>query len=488
VGLLVTPDADARFELLQTRLVDLWPSIRTWSSSEQTVVVVPSYSIDREILEHVGAVLPAYEERFLYMLLVLRQRRCRVVFVTSAPVDESILNAYLELVPDVDVDDARSRLSLVSVDDMSARPLAEKVLDRPDVIDRIRTLSGPVGQSHLAMFNVAAAERDLALLLDIPIFGAAPHYATLGTKAGCRVIFAAERVPHPAGEPVATIDETIGALKRLRANGADAAVLKLNEGVSGYGNAVVPLDRPDAIEENVRRVPESLLSQLEEQGGIVEELISGDGLRSPSVQLRITPLGSVEILSTHDQVLGGPAGQTYIGCSFPADPGYGPQIAAEAAKVGRRLAAEGVQGRFAVDFVVRPRGGRWDVYAIEINLRKGGTTHPFLTMHFLVDGTYDVESATYIAPDGSRRCYAAADALGSPDLSGLAPDAVLGAARRDGLLFDLRTGTGVVFHMLTALPVVGRFGLTAIADSPERAQVLWQRAADVVAGLAVSTV
>ena len=52
----------------------------------------------------------------------------------------------------------------------------------------------------------------------------------------------------------------------------------------------------------------------------------------------------------------------------------------EARKVGQRLMREGVLGRFAIDFVaVRDDQNRWHVYAIEINLRKGGTTHPFLT-------------------------------------------------------------------------------------------------------------
>ena len=62
------------------------------------------------------------------------------------------------------------------------------------------------------------------------------------------------------------------------------------------------------------------LRALAYQGGIVEERIEGEDLRSPSAQLRISPSGQVEILSTHDQVLGGPHGQTYFGCRFPADP------------------------------------------------------------------------------------------------------------------------------------------------------------------------
>src|SRR6185436_5624961 len=103
-------------------------------------------------------------------------------------------------------------------------------------------------------------------------------------------------------------------------------------------------------------------------GGIVEELITGRDFRSPSAQLRVTPLGEVEALSTHDQMLGGPSGQAYLGCRFPADPEYAPAIMAEALKVGRRLAKEGVIGRFALDFVVvRNAKDEWEAYAIEIN-------------------------------------------------------------------------------------------------------------------------
>ena len=119
---------------------------------------------------------------------------------------------------------------------------------------------------------------------------------------------------------------------------------------------------------------DSYAADLAERGGVVEERIAGEEFRSPSVQMRVTPLGELEVLSTHDQVLGGPSGQAYLGCRFPADPAYATTITREAVKVGERLAEEGVIGRFAVDFVAVRAEGAWDPYAIELNLRKGGTT------------------------------------------------------------------------------------------------------------------
>src|SRR5215470_19720522 len=53
--------------------------------------------------------------------------------------------------------------------------------------------------------------------------------------------------------------------------------------------------------------------------GVVEELIAGARFASPSVQLDISPSGEVAVLSTHEQLLGGEAGQVYVGCRFPAD-------------------------------------------------------------------------------------------------------------------------------------------------------------------------
>jgi hypothetical protein len=223
------------------------------------------------------------------------------------------------------------------------------------------------------------------------------------------------------------------------------------------------------------------LSKLTRKGGVVEERIVGEEVRSPSVQLRLTPLGELELLSTHDQLLGGPTGQSYVGCRFPADPAYAAIIAREAAKVGRRLAREGVIGRFAIDFVVvRSKRDRWEPYAIELNLRKGGTTHPFLTLQFLTDGTYDPDAAVFIAPSGRAKHFVASDHLESPRYRGFTPDDLFDIVVRNGVHFDQTRQTGVVFHMLAALGECGRMGLTAIGDSPEQADALYARAVAAV--------
>jgi hypothetical protein len=221
---------------------------------------------------------------------------------------------------------------------------------------------------------------------------------------------------------------------------------------------------------------DNYLTKLHERGGIVEERIAGREFRSPSAQLRVTPLGQVEALSTHDQLLGGPSGQTYLGCRFPADADYAGAIMRESLKVGERLKDAGVLGRFALDFVaVRDEHDAWQVYAIEINLRKGGTTHPFLTLQFLTDGAYDHERGVFRTPRGEPKYFVASDHVRSHLYRAFTPDDLFDLAARHGLHFNQSRQTGVVFHMMNAVAEVGNVGLTAVANSAAEAEALYAR-------------
>ena len=66
---------------------------------------------------------------------------------------------------------------------------------------------------------------------------------------------------------------------------------------------------------------------------------------------RIEPLRRL-LVALRTEPVGGPSGQSYLGCIFPANQEYAAMITREAVKVGERLAREGVIGRFALDFVV----------------------------------------------------------------------------------------------------------------------------------------
>jgi hypothetical protein len=490
-------DSQAEFDRLQKKLVPLWKSIERFNQDPQTIVVVPSMSIDAI---GSGAVMQAYEERFLFLLLLLRQPRARLIYVTSQPILSSIIDYYLDLLPGVIPSHARQRLFLIAPLDGSVLPLSDKLLARPRLIERIRCLIMDPDRAHLVPFNTTKREKELAVRLGIPMYGADPKFFPLGTKSGCREIFIEENVPHPLGyENLASKEDLLDAIAQMRAKkpSIKQVLVKLNEGVSGEGNAVVDLsDLPPPgdsreramLDERVQAMRFELagvthdeyMEKLRERNAVVEERILGEDFRSPSVQLRVTPLGKVELLSTHDQLLGGPSGQSYLGCAFPADAGYAPLITREAAKVGRRLAKEGVIGRFALDFVVVRSNGKWDPYAIEINLRKGGTTHPFLTLQFLTDGTYNPDTAIFTAPNGQQKFFVASDHVESPQYRALTPDDLFDIVVRRNLHFDQTRQTGVVFHMMSALGELGRMGLTAVGNSHEEAKAMYGRALTVL--------
>ncbi len=488
----------AAYDALQAKLVPLWTSIEKLNTDEQTIVVVPNADIDVELP---ADVLQAYEERYLFLLLLLRQPRARMIYVSGQAIHPDIVDYYFDLMPGVISSHARKRLHLVSPMEAAFRPLTRKILDRPRLIDEIRSLIPDPNRAHLVPFMTTWADRELAMRLGIPMYGADPKDAWLGTKTAGRELFAEAGISHPAGrENLRTRDDVVNAIADLRRERPDlaAVVVKCNEGVSGFGNATLHLEglppsgSDTELAELQRRVGEMhvetvagtldrFFANFEHEGGIVEELVDADEIRSPSVQLRITPLGTVEVLSTHDQVLGGDSGQVFLGSQFPADPGYAVTITEDAVKVADLLANRGVIGRFALDFVVsRTAGGAWEAHAIELNLRKGGTTHPYLTLQFLTDGTYDAATATFTAPSGRAKYYVASDHVEVPGLRAFTPASLLDTALMRGLHFDQARQMGSVFHMLSALPAHGQLGVTSVGDSPAEAQ---ERYDEVVAVL-----
>src|SRR5206468_4258314 len=233
--------SSAEFDQLQKKLVPLWKSIERFNQDPQTIVVVPSMSIDAI---DSGAVMQSYEERFLFLLLLLRQPRARLIYVTSRTILPSIIDYYLDLLPGVIPSHARQRLFLLSPMDGSVRPLSEKLLERPRLIERIRSLIMDPDRAHLIPFNTTNRERELALQLGIPMYGADPKFFPLGTKSGCRKIFMDENVPYPLGhEDIGSKEDLVEAIAQMRMTKPSIrqVMVKLNEGVSGEGNAVVDL-------------------------------------------------------------------------------------------------------------------------------------------------------------------------------------------------------------------------------------------------------
>jgi hypothetical protein len=98
----------------------------------------------------------------------------------------------------------------------------------------------------------------------------------------------------------------------------------------------------------------------------------------------------------------------------------------------------------------RAPGQPWRAHAIERNPGKGGTTHPCLTLRLLTDGTYDHETAQFLAPDGRRTSFVAADHVGRERYEGPTPEDLFDLALRHGLHRDQSWLPGIVLRMMRA--------------------------------------
>ncbi len=494
-----------RFAELQRRLPGLFTRVFLDHHAPQTIVVIPSLTLDRaELQKLVGAT--HYEERLLCLLMLLRFPRANMVYVTSEPLSPTIVDYYLHLLPGVPPGHALPRLTLLSCDDQSSDTLTAKILGRPALVERIRAVIPDPMSAHMTCFNVTPLERTLAVRLGIPIYGCDPALAHLGTKSGSRETFRRAGVPLPAGhEHLRDARDIAHALADLKRHdpALRKAMIKLNDGFSGEGNAVFSFDgvpvsamRTESADALTRWVLsecptrvhcvaeceswESFATKFATMGGIVEAFVPGEVVRSPSVQCRIDPLGHASVIATHDQLLGGPSGQVYLGCTFPANHEYTPALHEHGLSVARVLASDGVWARFAVDFMCVKRAGAWETTAIEINLRKGGTTHPFLMLEFLTDGVYDTASAVYRTHSGQTCCYHATDNLHQPAFVGLTPERLIDIAVNNDLHFDATTQEGVMFHLIGALEEFGKLGTICIGRTHESAEVFYDKAVDVL--------
>ncbi|MCS7035160.1 MAG: peptide ligase PGM1-related protein [Saprospiraceae bacterium] len=479
----------AAFEALQAGLVCQFESHFPDPLAPKTVVVVPSQTLDQEILAKVSGI-SHYEERLLCLLMLLRMPRTRMIYVTSLPIDEAVVDYYLHLLPGVPPRHARQRLTLLSCHDGSPRSLTEKILERPRLIEKIRQHIPEDHVAHMVGFNITPYEHRLALKLGIPIYGTPHWFSHFGTKTGSRELFRQAGLLLPPGyEGLRDMTDALQALRMLKYEHPHLrkAVVKLNDGFSGDGNATYSYEKhgmphsDDDLRAHLKLVAKDMeydtfSQKMAQMGGIVEAFIDGEEKTSPSVQCRITPLRQIEVVSTHDQLLGGHDGQVYLGATFPANSAYANEIGQLGHRVAQRLAAEGVIGRFGIDFVsVKEPGHWWQHYAIEINLRKGGTTHPYLMLQFLTDGYYDHHTGEYQTPHGQARYYFATDNMQSDAYRGLTPDDLLDIAVCHDIHYDAAVQEGVVFHLLGALSQYGKLGSVCIGATPERAKGFYEK-------------
>jgi hypothetical protein len=455
---------------------------------EGTLVVLPSLTLPYDELKDVLGI-QYYEERLLFILLLLRRPRLRIVYLSSSPIDQEIREYYLGHLERPA--EARGRLTLISADDRRQQSLTSKILSNNAMVERVRAALPTSGPCFLLPFNVTPQEEELASRIGVPMYGPPAAAAHLGDKSNGRRLARAAGVPVVEGfEDLHSLADVAASFARLGSTvRRGRAYLKLNDSFSGMGNVILCGSHRDGA----RRIgsgplwavlPDGVvtfqdyLGRLERRGGVLEREVPRP-VSAPSVQVLVRPGRAPEVVSTHDQILGGVEDQVYLGCSFPADSRYRELISELAIKLAEQLALRSVVGSFAIDFLTSSSAGPDTVYFGELNLRLGGTTHPFGICKYLTDSEYDRSTGMLRSPQGLRS-YVASDNVQNDELIGQPPASVLKmlAARR--LLFDRREMQGITLHQMGSIPESGKFGMCSIARSTTEAMDRFSAAVEVV--------
>jgi hypothetical protein len=108
IALREQPTEEERFARLQKRLAPMFRRVFFNPQAPRTVIVVPSLSFDARELAKISGI-HHYEERMLCLLMLLQLPRTRIVYITSQPINEAIVDYYLHLLPGIPGQHARRR-------------------------------------------------------------------------------------------------------------------------------------------------------------------------------------------------------------------------------------------------------------------------------------------------------------------------------------------------------------------------------------------
>lgn len=462
----------------------------------EVLVAAPSIDLgDRYHDLHEARIL---EERWSHSILRLADPSLRLILVSSHEVPPSLIRHLTDLLPDPD--SARARLRTVTINDPSRRPLTKKLLERPDLIGKIRSDIAGASEVQLLAFSTGQPEHELCSQLGATPPGISPEHADFGTKSGGRKLFQAAGIPViPGKEDLRSREDLIDAVMELQTEipGLDAAIVKLDIGALGEGNAILELGNPQergevqersSVEVLVEALPDYIHEALPD-GAAVEVFLRGAGFTSPSVQVEVAGDGSPSVLASHEQLMGGPQGQAFVGCRLPASSAHVRYLVDAGLSVGAELGRRGVRGRFALDTIAAPLadGRDWSVFAVEINLREAATSAPLAILRGLVGGAYEESTGLYLDDRGIERFYKASDSLSGPGFIGRSSEEFLEALRLARLGWDARVRRGVVPYMLTSLEASGSVGAVAIGATTAEADYLYSLTSNLFAAAAPIT-
>lgn len=456
---------------------------------EHSIVVVPSLSLKDDSIKNIVGIIH-YESRALWEVLNATTNKTQIVFISSLPIEKEAINHFLNMTENAE--QAKRRVKLISLnDDCLDETLSEKLYKDEETLMVIKELVKGK-PAYLKVFMTTPAEHQLAQTLNLPLFG---HDSSLNyylTKSGNKKVFRESNVPYcDSVEDLTSVNEIKQAVIALweKHPMAKRFMVKLDNGVSGIGNAILTpsmsyrefcnktqTQKYELLDSwfismkfQSEKITWGLYSKDIPRGCIVEVFAEGETKVSPSAQAQILPNGEVEILSTHEQVLD-ETGLTFLGSIFPAQNTHRHILQENTLRIGQTLASLGFVGPFSVDFMIASDEMTTRVYVIEINIRQGGTTHPYQTTRLLTKAKYCPNKAVLMDMHNRPVYYRSNDNVVEKALCGTKVDKFLDYMESKKITFNKDKEEGVVFHLLGAMPTVGKLGYTSIAKNPAKAQ------------------
>ena len=480
----------------------------------RTFIIIPGLNHPKSVDLSNVAGLRFYEERMLFFLFLLKYKKTKIVYVATEGFNEKLFDYYISMISSSpeDFEEKRSRLTYISIEDQTNDALTRKILKQKKFINRIKRQITDPERTILRCYNPTEAERKLSLQLEIPLFGSNQKYDFVGTKSGGRKVFKlAGANLIPGFSDLKNFTELSSAMARLISKypSTKRLMIKRNYSSSGKGNCVfywnnfaekyaIDPKKMDLEEiaglirknfnefasfQNVKTDLNEYRMRFNKTGGIVELYIEGEIKFSPSTQVLITSKNKPRIISNHEQILGGPDNQVYLGCKFPSLESHRRLIIAEGEKIASWLAKKGVIGNFAIDYVVTYEKGmkKPTVYPIEINLRKGGTTHIFRIAYYLTGAKYNPKNGLLLS-DKTPIYYYALEAFENEKYKGLDPLELINLVSESKISFNKKTNKGALIYMPGMVAEYGKFGSICLGQSPEEAEEYYKKLKTLING------
>ena len=213
------------------------------------------------------------------------------------------------------------------------------------------------------------------------MYGADPRHFMLGTKSGCRKLFGRAGVSYPArarricGPPTTSSPRSVGSGRRgpasarpwsstTRASRAPATRCEprgsARAGRRGRARRRSGAAQGDEVRERPADATTCTWGSWPSWRGSSRSASSARRSGAPACRCASPPRASSRCCRRTTRCSGGPSGQSYLGCRFPADPAYATLITRDAVKVGQELVGEGRPRALRLRLRRRPERRRLD--------------------------------------------------------------------------------------------------------------------------------